>query len=544
MNKIKNEQLRSFFAELRFTPSKGKLKQLENARAFLPAVNPSRQYPLDFICFKLTDYRPRQPMTGEPVPGEQLTQGLKLFIRQLSRHLAPKTENQPHLVYSTEQLAKRFSISTKTVQRWQKKGLLAAFYTFPDGSKKLGFSEPDLNIFIDNNPDLVKRASAFTKITDREHEKIIALIRELSARSFSSRAELICRVSEKTGRSVETIRQIITDFQDKNPNQPLLKNYTPPLAAKERSQIYRLYSQGWKIKDLCRKFSKSRSTIYRVINRRKLKTLTEQRIDYIDSPDFLDPDADNKILPTGWEQTLNNLQSGQNPVLSRDRETELFRRFNYLKHLASLTLTKASKANPRGNTLKRIQSCLDAAEKIKRVIIEANMGLVVSIARKHAGTKDPVSELVSDGSVTLIKAVEKFDYTRGYRFSTYASWAIAKEFARSIPARSARRSPAAMNIDDLQKDLRLPFIPDVEAIEQAHHNLEAIIDNNLNERERYIIRSHFGLEKTGPRKIKKSLAQIGDHLGLSKERVRQVELEAIQKLRHSMSPEEFDLLTG
>ena len=80
-----------------------------------------------------------------------------------------------------------------------------------------------------------------------------------------------------------------------------------------------------------------------------------------------------------------------------------------------------------------IESLYDEAVATKNQIVRANLRLVVSIAKRHVGQGDNFFELVSDGNMSLIRAVEKFDYARGNKFSTYASWAIMKNFARTIP---------------------------------------------------------------------------------------------------------------
>jgi RNA polymerase primary sigma factor/RNA polymerase sigma factor len=93
-------------------------------------------------------------------------------------------------------------------------------------------------------------------------------------------------------------------------------------------------------------------------------------------------------------------------------------------------------------------------------------------------------------------------------------------------------------------DFRLGSLPDVAAVEQAQHDLIGVIHGNLDEREQFIILNHYAIDAGIIKKKPMTLKQIGEALGLTKERVRQIELQALQKLRRNLSPEQFDLLTG
>ena len=94
---------------------------------------------------------------------------------------------------------------------------------------------------------------------------------------------------------------------------------------------------------------------------------------------------------------------------------------------------------PRPRTSIGSSELQEEALDVKNQIIRSNLRLVVSIAKRHVGPSNNFFELVSDGNMSLIRAVEKFDFSRGNKFSTYASWAIMKNFARTIPEENYRR---------------------------------------------------------------------------------------------------------
>src|SRR5262249_14679004 len=136
--------------------------------------------------------------------------------------------------------------------------------------------------------------------------------------------------------------------------------------------------------------------------------------------------------PAGLPPYLASLY-GDAPLLSREQEAHLFRKMNYLKYRAAKLREALDPARARTADLDEYERLQGEALAVKNQIIRANLRLVVSIAKKRVGTTNNFFELVSDGNMSLIRAVEKFDFARGFKFSTYASWAIMKNFARSIP---------------------------------------------------------------------------------------------------------------
>src|SRR5262249_33154192 len=114
-------------------------------------------------------------------------------------------------------------------------------------------------------------------------------------------------------------------------------------------------------------------------------------------------------------------------------------KMNYLKYRADRLREALDPARPRAADLDEVERLQEEALAVKNQIIRANLRLVVSIAKRYVGPGHDLFELVSDGNMSLLRAVEKFDYARGNKFSTYASWAITKNFARSIPEEKHRR---------------------------------------------------------------------------------------------------------
>ena len=278
---------------------------------------------------------------------------------------------------------------------------------------------------------------------------------------------------------------------------------------------------------------------------------------------------------------------GRVPLLTPEEEVNL-----------ALTIKAGSEAkekydaDPDALSEEEKAACLKAIKKgvaARKRLSEANLRLVVSIAKRYVGRGMQFLDLIQEGNLGLIKAVEKFDHTKGFKFSTYATWWIRQAITRAIAdqARTIRipvhmvetinkvkkvssqllheqgKEPTAeeiaerleMSVDKVREIMRVAqepvsletpigeeedshlgdFIPDAEApvpAEVASHTLlreqlSEVLDT-LTEREEKVLRLRFGLVDGRPR----TLEEVGKEFNVTRERIRQIEAKALRKLRH------------
>ena len=564
MRRILDENLAELLAQLKFAPQKQRRKQLDGAERLLGLIESDKQYPYEFVCYTITGFRPAGADAQRLLKGGELAEDIQIFISKLSGLLSMVASEQGQVIYTTEELAELFSVSTKTVGRWRKRGLAVRRYIFEDGKKRLGFLQSVVDDFARANPNLVAEAQDFGRLTKQQRQQIIKRAGRLTGKGTMSRHQIIAHIAAKTHRAHETIRYTIENYGKANPERAVFGRRAGAVGPAGAAELYKLFKQGLSVEELMRHFGRSRSSVYRIIKRRRAKGLLARKVEFVASEEFFGEEAERKIhaVPIGatrqpgaagprpselvkgsLEQYLQTLKDA--PVLNRQREAELFRRYNYLKYSACVTRAGVKAREVSSARIRQIENYLDEAEEIKDLLIRANLRLVVSIANKHLGGGANLQDLIGEGNLVLMRAVEKFDYSKGFRFATYSSWAIAKNFARKIPAEAARADKTTGALPaHIQRDMRMRTTAGIVVIEQARRSLARVIRDHLDEREQYIILNHFALAGSSMRKKKKTLKQIGDELGLSKERVRQLELGALQKLRQLLSIEQFELLTG
>jgi len=478
-----------------------------------------------------------------------------LFVEALPATVRQTVEQASEPVLTVEEVSRRFNVSSRTVGRWRRQGLVARRFII-GGRAKVGFLESSLAQFVEAHRDQIERGSRFRQLTDAERDEIIRRARRLAqvGQGQFGLIEIARRIARKMERSTETIRLTLNQYDREHPDRAIFPSASSPLDEEAKAQIYLRSRMGVSAEALAGQYRRTRSSIYRVINEMRAKRILSTKLEYIGNADFdepklrkeivapLPPPADGKPprrpkAPKGLPPYLASLY--EVPLLDREQEMHLFRQMNYLKHQAHKLREKLDPARAKTTALDQIEQLQEEALGVKNQIIRANLRLVVSIAKRHVGPTNNFFELVSDGNMSLIRAVEKFDYSRGNKFSTYASWAIMKNFARTIPEENYRRDRFVTGHEEMF-EAAADNRADEHEYESALKRMQAAIKGmlgRLDDRERKIIVSRFGLEGTS----EQTLEQLGRELGITKERVRQIESRAQDKLRKIAGEQKRDL---
>ena len=283
--------------------------------------------------------------------------------------------------------------------------------------------------------------------------------------------------------------------------------------------------------------------------RRRTEQHLTREIAFIPNPAFRELDADDAWRRSSLEENeprlpdlydapiggrlrmpahLERLCSA--PLLTPQEERDLFCQMNYLKYRANVLRATLNAQRPSAKKLEQIDRLLHHATAVRNQIVHANVRLVVSIVKQFSDERNSFDDLLSEGINCLIKAVEKFDYDRGFRFSTYATRAVRREVFRLVQRHHRERSRFATGSQEvLSQELTTETATgrSESAWSKIDHSIGEML-STLDEREQFIVQARYGFHDLGE---KPTFQRLGELLGVSKERVRQLEQRALNKLR-------------
>ncbi len=284
-----------------------------------------------------------------------------------------------------------------------------------------------------------------------------------------------------------------------------------------------------------------------------LEGFQRDAVDFVDSPDFRRPGAERRIFANApviakpditWYQPLLDERSPSSTVgttvrppkslvLTAAQERVIFAQFNYARFRVARTQRKAARTGMTTENAREMLHWNAVAEQTRKQIAETNLALVLAMAKRVRSADLDFGDLISEGNMALLRSVDKFDFGRGFKFSTYGCRAILKAYSR-----------LGMKTQKYRQHFPVEFDPALERADHSGNLREARTKDDiqevknvfqsdragLSEIERTVIFHRYGLDRP-VHSSQLTLEQVGLMLGVTKERVRQIQNKALEKIR-------------
>ncbi|MDG2424184.1 MAG: sigma-70 family RNA polymerase sigma factor [Phycisphaerales bacterium] len=289
-------------------------------------------------------------------------------------------------------------------------------------------------------------------------------------------------------------------------------------------------------------------------DRRKAMALLIEPVFYMDAEAFHGPDAHLDIFDnapavmqpdTAWYHPLINQsvasdqssKPAKSQVLTAAEERILFLQYNFARFRLEQLRQEIGDDRPRDSQVRQVFDWYECSRNLRTQIAECNLALVLAMAKRVKASDLDFGDLVSEGNMALLRSIDKFDIERGFKFSTYACRAILKSFSRLGMKQSRYRQRFPTEFDPLLEKSNEPAERRREdEMERAAEAVHVIVQNtaDLTDIEQEVIHHRFGMD-AGAHGRRLTLAQVGSLIGLTKERVRQIQNRALEKLRDTLS---------
>ena len=294
--------------------------------------------------------------------------------------------------------------------------------------------------------------------------------------------------------------------------------------------------------------AKRASPIPRLL-RARAEALMEESLDYMDSEQFQRRGIENELFneeiaplplvawyqPTRDEAFDADAQVGAPQLMKPAEEKLMFLRFNFAKLKIGRIQRRIRRKGLAKKEATELVQWYNKYEHLREYLVRTNLALVLAMAKRTRLGDVDFAEIVSEGNMALIRAVEKFNVDKGFKFSTYACRAILKAFSRTAMKHSRHRQRFPVEFEpDLEKSNWNEIRRD-QVEEDCVVELKTIVDRNLadlSDVEQTVLKRRFNWEQNESNPL--TLEQVGRIIGVTKERVRQIQNKALTKIRRLM----------
>ncbi len=522
--------------QLRYAPRAALLRQLEAVEVVAADLDPKRNYPEDWIVFRITGYRPEieNPAT---IPGAALLADCSALAERLSHHAGLREEEMREPLLTLGEVAERWGVAPKTIQRRRREGLVARRARNARGHERLVFRLAVVERF-EARRGGARRSPPIDRTTPAFRARVARLAMRGRRRFGWSLSEAAARIAARTGRSHETIRRILKRA-DEASEAPVFTD-RGPITARERRFAHRAMAMGADVDALAARLGRSRHTVHRIVNERRAELL--RRLGLPAAPPVCAGEAEALSAPPARTGLVFTIDASAEAFVERARASSPPTRTIERARAAALRSARARASrligalphvSPRAADLDEIETLLRYADALVGALLHDQRRTILStlearlaapLLEQPAGEVRRLHRLAMEAS---IGAVFAFDPERGGRLAAAIALGVDRALARTPSAHggaspsAARRQARAIVLDDwtgLLPGARGGLAPDPR-LRRHLESLPAAL------REVAVLR--YGFEGEAPL----TRIAIGDRLGMTPRRVALMEREALRQAR-------------
>lgn len=294
-------------------------------------------------------------------------------------------------------------------------------------------------------------------------------------------------------------------------------------------------------------------------DRADLAELRNEKVEWVDDPVFYELDAERKVydqaveMPdpntTWYHPVMDNATSPKqvegvvNVVLDKHQERAVFLQFNYARYRWVSIFRQADQAPLDDEQTAEMLYWYRKSREMRDRIAQYNLALVLAMAKRVRGNDLDFGDLISEGNMALLRAIDKFDLSKGFKFSTYACRAILKAFSRSGMKHTRYKQMFPTDFDPALERSDYNITKNLDHEGDCATQVRHLVENNkadLSDVEQAVIEHRFALKRQQETGRPLTLEQVGKLVGLTKERVRQIQNKALEKLRITLEEQFLD----
>lgn len=544
--RFKIAAVENLFRQLRYAPAEKRIAQMNAAESLIADIDPRQNYPEDFVVYRVTGYRPRSEGESTMLVGEALLPDLINLVQRLSDSLELPPDFEGREPIPITETAEKLNISTKTVQRYRKQGLVCHYVVFPDDVKRLVCFEDALKRFVARHEQRLERAQRFTRVGEGIEADMVADARQLREKEGVSLNEAAARVAAKFGRAHETVRLILRRH-DRRARQPIF-SAPGPLTQRDIRVIFRAWNFGVPVAELARRFGKGPPAIHRALNRRRLELLRRLKLAWIELPTFQLDDAESVLLSgpvvnADLDDVLPDVEALElieraraRPAPSEATTDSLVAAYNFLKMRAAKATAEVGDM-PSSLQLDVVESRLRWAARLKRRLV--TLAFPAALRAVEQALHRPLQEhsaeeivrLVQMGCEVVSRNVEGHDPTRkGQKLERVCGYAMGRAMAALYEDRSVGRARARHEAKAIPLDRPLSRLCPWQAWLELRPDLAAAVDS-LSAEDRGVIEMRYGLGGGRPHDIERLAERKGVSVPRMTRWLQRIERELRERVR-------------